>query len=476
MSRSRLYEFPGRIAELDFSVELPADWIVHELPAEAADFDNPAVLQPLALVTAPHAALVFAFAARPAYGDGTLRDWARYLLEQNGLQPSAIGAHEVAGVPAQVGEATQESDLGPLLVRFAFLEDGGRLVNITLTAPEMLAGAVQQAWFGALESFALAKPHGASPTAAAPGTRREEAEPVAATPPGAGFAAHALADTPATLDPEHPLNASLRDRGVGLVPRLVATDPAARQATVAAGAIEALIDLPFGWHVIDDGKRTLLLDPGGAVQVNLDLIPLRGRDPAGLLDAIEAEARGSYPAPEFMRLEQDGITALGVRNIADGGTAIEQYHLLVPGLTAGFMLRARVTATPERSAAAVNLAELILRSVRRPQASDEPAGDRPAWWRKARALEDEGKLEDAEQAILKAVDHIGAAASLAELYRQRMLRLRDAGDRKGARAAFDKACEWIHFYASQATSGGEGAALSRERDAFLKRLEGEISR
>lgn len=475
MSKSKLFDFPDRIAELDFSVALPADWIVHELPAEAADFDNPTVLQPLALVTAPHAALIFAFAARPAYGDGTLLDWARYLLEQNKLTPSAIGAHEVAGVPAQVGEATQESELGPLLVRFAFLEDGGRLVNITLTAPEMLAGAVQQAWFAALESFALAKPRGATPPASAPATPPAETAPAAA-PTGEGFAAHALADTAETLDPEHPVNANLRDRGIGLVPRVLATDTAARQATVAAGAIQALLDLPFGWHVIDDGKRTLLLDPGGAMQISLSLMALEGRDATGLLDAIEAEARESYPAPEFMRLEQDGITALGVRNIADGGTAIEQYHMLVPGLAEGFMLRARVTATPERSTQAVNLAELILRSQRRPAVETEPAGDGPAWWLKAQALDAKDKLEEAEQAILKAVDHLGAAASVAELYRQRMLRLMQAGDREGAQAAFKKADQWIHFYAGQATSGGEGAALSRERDAFLNQLQGEFSR
>jgi len=147
--------FPARIAELGFTAQLPADWVSHELPNEEADFANPTNLVPLAIVTAPHAAIVFAFAARPAYDDGTLDDWATYLLNHNQLQPRTMGRDVVAGVVAVIGEAVQPSDLGPMVVRFAFLEDGGRLVNLTFTAPELLADSVRDAWFAMLQSFTL---------------------------------------------------------------------------------------------------------------------------------------------------------------------------------------------------------------------------------------------------------------------------------------------------------------------------------
>jgi hypothetical protein len=152
--------FPARIAELGFTAQLPADWISHELPNADADFSNPTNLVPLAIVTAPHAAIVFAFAARPAYDDGTLEDWATYLLNHNQLQPRAVGRDVVAGVAAVIGEAVQPSDLGPMVVRFAFLEDGGRLVNLTFTAPELLADSVRDAWFAMLQSFTLETPKG----------------------------------------------------------------------------------------------------------------------------------------------------------------------------------------------------------------------------------------------------------------------------------------------------------------------------
>ena len=157
--------FPARIAELGFTAQLPADWIAHELPSEDVDFSVPKKCVPLAVVTAPHAAIVFAFAARPAYDDGTLHDWTWFLLNHHQLEPRAIGPGSVAGVGAMIGEATQESELGTMIVRFAFLEDGGRLVNLSLTAPELLADAVRDAWFAMLESFTLETPKGSRFTA-----------------------------------------------------------------------------------------------------------------------------------------------------------------------------------------------------------------------------------------------------------------------------------------------------------------------
>jgi hypothetical protein len=273
--------FPSRIAELGFSAQLPVDWISHELPAEEPDFSNPATFVPLAVITAPHSAIVFAFAARPAYDDGTLHDWAMYLLEHNQLKPCAIGAHQVGSLAAVVGEATQNSDVGPMVVRFAFCEDGNRLINITLTAPELLADTVVNAWFTLLQSFALE------------------------TPRGSRFTAESL------------------------------NRPAASPA-------------------------------------------------------VEAEVASQESAS------------------ADESTAV-----------------------PE------------------PAPVPEPEAEAGAdWWRKALALEAENRLDEAEAAISNACQHIGCAASTAELYRRRMLRLKHAGDEAGALAAFQNSSS-VDFFLRQ---------------------------
>lgn len=524
--------FPSRIASLGFAMRLPADWVGHDLPEEQPDFADPTRMVPLAAVTAPHAAIVWAVAARPAYGDGTLSDWAQYLLSHHGLQLRSLGDGRLGSLPAIAGEAQQPSELGPLRVRFVFAEDGGRLINLSLTAPELLADAVQGIWAQALESFVLDDPAGstvplwppvglqgadtlpmpalqadihspehtegvtvsrplplddghepagasaeapdvdlAEPAEAATLAAGPAPEDSAAADTDAAWREHALSTHADALDPEQAMNRRLRDGGAGLVPRLVAVDSAACRATVACGAISAQIDLPLGWHVIDDGRRVLVFEPQGDVQIHLDLLP-RGEGFEAVLDQLEAQVHRDYPAPETLRLAQAGLHALGVRRIQDGDTSIEQYHLLVDGPDAEHVLRARVTSTLPQATAAANLGELVLRSAcfgsfAIPAAAGETG---PDWWMAALLLERANRLQEAEACITGAVDHIGAAIQVAELYRHRMLRLLREGDSAGAEAARDQAARWAHHYAACATSGGEGAALSRERDAFLARL------
>ncbi|HRE79490.1 MAG TPA: hypothetical protein PLN52_00515 [Opitutaceae bacterium] len=83
-------------------------------------------------------------------------------------------------------------------------------------------------------------------------------------------------------------------------------------------------------------------------------------------------------------------------------------------------------------------------------------------------------LEDVEERIRREVQHIGAAASIAEMYAQRMRGFLRAGNRPRALAAFQLAVRWMGTYASWATSGGEGAALSAERDEFVQALTQEL--
>jgi hypothetical protein len=92
------------------------------------------------------------------------------------------------------------------------------------------------------------------------------------------------------------------------------------------------------------------------------------------------------------------------------------------------------------------------------------------WKQDADALELEGRLQEAEAVISQAIPDAHFALIIAELYRQRLLRLRAAGDDSGAAAAREAAVRWAWFFASQATSGGEGVAYSAERDDFLALL------
>ena len=60
------------------------------------------------------------------------------------------------------------------------------------------------------------------------------------------------------------------------------------------------------------------------------------------------------------------------------------------------------------------------------------------------------------------------------MYAQRMRLIQREGNEPRAIAAFKLAVDWMGTYASWATSGGEGAALSYERDQFRVALAQEF--
>jgi hypothetical protein len=105
----------------------------------------------------------------------------------------------------------------------------------------------------------------------------------------------------------------------------------------------------------------------------------------------------------------------------------------------------------------------------------EPASGPPAWWTAAESLEAEGRTEEAAALVERECNMQGALLSQAELWARTMRTRLAAGDRAGAREAWQRSAAMAFAYAASATSGGEGAALSRERDAFLAQLGPEPS-
>lgn len=95
---------------------------------------------------------------------------------------------------------------------------------------------------------------------------------------------------------------------------------------------------------------------------------------------------------------------------------------------------------------------------------------KPEWWIKASKLEQADRLEEAEAVVKNAIPHLYFAHATADLYRERMIRKMKEGDKAGALEAFRQAKSFIYFMASLATSGGDGAALSGERDSFMREL------
>lgn len=165
--------FPARLADLEFSILPPAGFITHDLPAEEHNFDIPTTCAPVLIMSSQIAMAIVSVACRPAYGDGSVIDWARSLAEHagitlTGMMPGTLRGErfEHPAILAQ-GHQTQEGTL--LRLRFAMLEDGGRLAMILAMCPDELWPSYGTALEEAVASFELTRPKGPT-TALVPGT------------------------------------------------------------------------------------------------------------------------------------------------------------------------------------------------------------------------------------------------------------------------------------------------------------------
>ncbi len=357
MTRTTTRTFSGLPADLDFAITTPADWVVLPIERTEPDFTKPEAVAPLAGVMAPYAAIVFAAAARPTYADGTLADWLGHLARAQGLDPGPI-EQEAIGAHAGVGCWGVQVDGDTVVrVRVALFEDGDRIVIVTCMAPDTLWTASAPTFTELLRSFALASAKG-SHVARAAGEL-----------PASTFATPRAANGDA-LDPEHPTNARLRDQGVGLVPRVLERDAARGTAKVAAGALLATLRVPSGWHVLDDGRRTLVFDAAGKTQVSLRRRARNGRTDDELLREKLAELYREWPELQHARSDADGLACLFIRNVAIDGKPIEQGYLLRP-LDAETALEARLTSTPEDFPQACELADTLFADL--PPLAGDPA-------------------------------------------------------------------------------------------------------
>jgi tetratricopeptide (TPR) repeat protein len=91
-----------------------------------------------------------------------------------------------------------------------------------------------------------------------------------------------------------------------------------------------------------------------------------------------------------------------------------------------------------------------------------------AWWLRAQALQAQGQLEEALNLVERECDQAGRLLAQAELLVRQMRQALAAGRLSEAMRAQERAVDCACSYAASATSGGEGAARSLQRDEFLR--------
>lgn len=376
---------PDGYAALAFSCDLPGDWVRMPFPAEEVDFSNPLTFAPLLMLTAPYGTVVFTVAARPKYDDGSVEDWANYLCDANNLTVERMQEAGIAQSPCVLCDATMESEVGRMRSRSVFLEDGGRLFNIGALAPQEIWSSVESTFARLIGSFRLNEVNGLSAApmremradakvdltshgddttteeTATPAVEKVEATPasVAATSEESNIA---LADDASSLDPENDMNVRLRDSGAGLTVRTLDVDLKTKRATVGAGAIEAVFRVPLGWHVIDDGKRTLIFDKPGKMQISLNLRPGTKDEHFSILQGIGDELAAANPTAEFLKMMLGELPCLAIRKLPVDGELLQQAYIVHDSRRPDLALVARVTSDDEHMTLAMDTVEVVLTS------------------------------------------------------------------------------------------------------------------
>lgn len=367
---------PEGRAFLSCRVLLQENFKVADLPAETIDFEDPTKSLPLVVAVSPMGPMVFAVATRPAYGDGATSQWLEFLLTKDGFKYDEIRRTMVGIYPAVMCDALQDSDGMTMRSRMVLLEDGGRMLTMSAMAPDELWSAVEARFTTMINSFEFQHDKGATAAlfpgealpASATGLSTNDAATTSTTEDlptarltAAEFAAVVLADDATSFDQDSGINANLRDRGVGLVPRVLSIDANEKSARLGAGAIEAIVRVPFGWYALDDGRRTLVFDGENRIQINLSLRQLEGDSLAAYARALVEpylEREPDLPVAELAFA--DGLFGAGVRGASIEGETLDQVFIVRQATRDGFVLVARVTATSEDSVRAMNLAGDIM--------------------------------------------------------------------------------------------------------------------
>ena len=389
MSSYRPFRRDGAPASLDFSIEIPHDWRSVELPREDVDFDDATKFAPLAMLMAPYAAILCTVAARPAYASGTLAQWLQFVARENKLELGNIEEQRLGELDGVGAWGMQNDDGTVLRSRIAAIEDGDRLLVVVCMAPNELWNAVAEHFVRMLATFTLTAPRGRKVDLAPPdlplaantmaARASTPAAPVPDPAPACGPLAMpagpgpddedqdepclatrvALATTMATFEPEHERNVQLRERGAGFVPNVLDHHDQELWATLAPPALGGTLRVPFGWFVLDDGKRTLVFDGDGHTQVNLVRTWREGRTDDEILAGKVEALQQQWPTMRHRRAEVAGQSCLLVRDAVVDGQPIEQAYLLRPAGD-GLVLEVRVTSSPATFPRACELAEVLL--------------------------------------------------------------------------------------------------------------------
>lgn len=187
----------------------------------------------------------------------------------------------------------------------------------------------------------------------------DEQPPISHARPYADFA---LAGDAKSLDPAHAVNKQLVDvRKMGQVPRVLHVDEEHRWAIVALPAVSATLKVPLGWHLLDDGDRSLMFDSGGQVQIHFSLLDANGRTVDAMIDDAKASILNDHPKLQTLTQSLGGMRLLAIADLPADDSKVDICFLISESpVGEGLYLQARITADSEKMTEMMDLFELLM--------------------------------------------------------------------------------------------------------------------
>ena len=123
----------------------------------------------------------------------------------------------------------------------------------------------------------------------------------------------------------------------------------------------AAFRLPFGWFATDDGRRTMVFDDDGRIQISFKLRRTnRTSLPEIARSLVQPYLQRQPGLPLTAFTFEDDIAGAGVQGAEIDGESLDQFFLVRPAPRAGYVLVARVTARGDDTRLAVKLTGDIL--------------------------------------------------------------------------------------------------------------------
>jgi hypothetical protein len=158
----RITVVPQGREQLAFSFEMPAGWVPVAIPAEAPDFTDPKFFQPVGVAAAQYGLAVFSVGVRPAYEDGSVREWLAWLCDADGITIENLREAELGEAVGFAFDGLQSDGQTTMQMRNVYVEDGGRLYAVCAMAAAQIFPALEPELAAMAASFRMVTTSGAT--------------------------------------------------------------------------------------------------------------------------------------------------------------------------------------------------------------------------------------------------------------------------------------------------------------------------